>query len=231
MRPRFIGRLGVADAITVTNAVIGFLAVAAAPFAPRIAARLILLAAIFDGLDGVVARNRGSTPAGKHLDSLSDVTSFGVAPALIVVFIALNGWDLTTTSLSPMLLLAVSIPAIYVGMVIVRLGLYMAYDETNHYTHGVQSTLAATLIAAAVLAGVATAPIAVGLMAVLAYLMVIEVPYPDLLSRDAFIMGAVQGVAVLIPDAFGRAFPYAVFTLAFVYLILAPWFYWRPAAS
>lgn len=229
MRPRFVGRLGFADAITVANAVVGFIAIVAAPFEPRLAARFILLGAILDGLDGVVARNRGSTPAGKHLDSLSDVASFGVAPALAVVFIAIDGWALTSLDLTPLLVIAVGVPAVYVGMVIVRLGLYMAYDATNHYTKGVQSTLAATIIAAAILAGVAEAPIAIGGTAILSYLMVLEVQYPDLLGRDAFIMGVVQGLAVLVPNALGRAFPYALVTLALVYLVFAPRFYWRSA--
>ena len=55
MQPRFVGRLGVADAVTATNAALGFLATAAAVVDPGLAARLVLLAAIADGLDGVVA--------------------------------------------------------------------------------------------------------------------------------------------------------------------------------
>lgn len=227
MRPRFVGRLGLADAITVANAVIGFLAIVAALSNPRLAARLILLGAIADGLDGVVARARGSTPAGEHLDSLSDVATFGVAPGLVVVALVLEGWGLDATVPSHELVVAVGVPAVFLAMVVVRLGLYMAYDATDHYTKGVQSTLAATIIAAAVLTGVVTPVIALGLMAILSYLMVIDVRYPDLLGRDALIMGTVQALAVLFPTAIGRAFPYALFTLALVYLVFAPRFYWR----
>jgi CDP-diacylglycerol--serine O-phosphatidyltransferase len=46
---------------------------------------LIFCAAVVDFLDGFVARLLKSTsPMGKQLDSLSDVVSFGVAPALIM---------------------------------------------------------------------------------------------------------------------------------------------------
>ena len=42
----------------------------------------ILVAAIIDGLDGRIARLiKGTSPVGKELDSLTDVISFGVAPA------------------------------------------------------------------------------------------------------------------------------------------------------
>ena len=58
----------------------------------------IIIAAILDGLDGRVARLiKGVSRVGKELDSLTDVISFGVAPAFIMYFWKLNelgriGW-------------------------------------------------------------------------------------------------------------------------------------------
>jgi len=47
----------------------------------------IVLAAIIDALDGRIARLiRGTSKVGKELDSLTDVISFGVAPAFIMYF-------------------------------------------------------------------------------------------------------------------------------------------------
>ena len=46
---------------------------------------LILLAGVLDGLDGRIARLTGTTSEfGKEYDSLADVVSFGVAPAIII---------------------------------------------------------------------------------------------------------------------------------------------------
>ena len=51
----------------------------------RWAATCILLAIIFDMLDGTVARlTKSSSEFGKQLDSLCDLVSFGVAPAVLV---------------------------------------------------------------------------------------------------------------------------------------------------
>ncbi len=48
------------------------------------AALTICLAALFDALDGRLARAlRVASPFGKELDSLADIVSFGVAPALL----------------------------------------------------------------------------------------------------------------------------------------------------
>ena len=53
---------------------------------------LILLACIFDLLDGRVARMGGSeSPFGREFDSLADLVSFGVAPAFLVHRIVLAG--------------------------------------------------------------------------------------------------------------------------------------------
>jgi len=58
----------------------------------------IIVAAIIDGLDGRIARLiKGTSKVGKELDSLTDVISFGVAPAFIMYFWILNslgkvGW-------------------------------------------------------------------------------------------------------------------------------------------
>ncbi len=56
-----------------------------------LAAWLIGAAAIFDALDGVAARiTKSSSQFGVELDSLSDVVSFGVAPAFLIYEIGLN---------------------------------------------------------------------------------------------------------------------------------------------
>jgi CDP-diacylglycerol--serine O-phosphatidyltransferase len=53
---------------------------------------LILLACIFDLLDGRVARMGGSeSPFGREFDSLADIVSFGAAPAFLVHRIVLSG--------------------------------------------------------------------------------------------------------------------------------------------
>ena len=63
----------------------------------------ITFAAIIDGLDGRVARLiKATSKVGKELDSLTDVISFGVAPAFIMYFWHANqmgklGWFLSLT--------------------------------------------------------------------------------------------------------------------------------------
>ncbi|SEH43172.1 archaetidylserine synthase [Halopenitus malekzadehii] len=224
MKPRFAGRLGLADAVTVANAAIGFLAVVAATIDVELAARLVLFGAIADALDGIIARTHGSTPAGDHLDSLADVATFGVAPATIAA-ITLESTGMATSN--PAFLAGIAVGAAYVAMAVTRLGLYAAYDLESDETKGVQTTLAATLIAATVLAGYTDPVVLVPGTALLAVLMVSRVTYPDLHAQDAIVMGVVQAITIVLTGYWGRVFAFALLFLAGSYLVFGPWFYWR----
>ncbi|WP_255196605.1 protein sorting system archaetidylserine synthase [Halorarius litoreus] len=224
MQPRFVGRLALADLVTVANAALGFGAVAAATLSPALAARLILLGAIADGLDGVLARHYGSSAAGEFLDSLADVATFAVAPAMLVFVVASDAWGV---ALDGSTAAALGLPALFVAIAVLRLGLYTAEDVGDATTDGVQTTLAATLLAAGFLAGVTTPTILLAATGVFCYLMVAPVSYPDLWARDALVLGGLQALAVLLPDTFGGVFPRALLAAALAYLVLAPRFYWR----
>ncbi len=216
---RFVGRLGVADAVTVGNAALGFVAVVLAG-QPALAARVILLAAVLDAVDGILARRYGGTDAGPYLDSLADVASFCVAPAALVVAVARPSLgDLQFAG-------AVGVGALYAASGVTRLGLYTAYDSDASETEGVQTTLAATVLAAAVLAGFVTAPALVGLAVVLAVAMLGRTRYPDLHPQDASVMGVVQTAAIVARGWVGRGAAYAVLFLALAYLLFAPRLYW-----
>jgi CDP-diacylglycerol--serine O-phosphatidyltransferase len=87
--------------LTLGNAVCGFAAIACAgkidgtesgePYF-ALAGWLIILAMMFDSLDGYVARlSRTSSKFGAELDSLCDVVSFGVAPAFLLLRMG-PGW-------------------------------------------------------------------------------------------------------------------------------------------
>ncbi len=85
--------------LTCTSLFSGFYSIVAAINGNFFAAAVaILVAGVFDGLDGRVARMTGSTSKfGMELDSLCDMVSFGVAPALLAYLWALTpygryGW-------------------------------------------------------------------------------------------------------------------------------------------
>ena len=79
------------DLLSILNALLGFSAIllvlegiSGTERALKNAIVLILLAVVVDGLDGMVARNVECSPIGTYLDTLADMLSFGVAPAIVV---------------------------------------------------------------------------------------------------------------------------------------------------
>lgn len=85
MRGRPIPARMIPSIFTLANLLFGFLAliwVIEGNF--TLAAAMILLSVLMDSLDGKVARRLSvSSDFGKELDSLSDLVSFGVAPAIL----------------------------------------------------------------------------------------------------------------------------------------------------
>ena len=95
-------RMLLPNALTLINVCIGLSSIKFALDAKfELSIIAIIIAAIFDTLDGRVARLlKGTSLVGKELDSLADLISFGVAPAFIMYFWSLNnlgkfGWLLT----------------------------------------------------------------------------------------------------------------------------------------
>ena len=102
----------------------------------------IIVAGLIDGLDGRIARLiKGTSQVGKELDSLTDVISFGVAPAFIMYF-----WQLNTLGRVGWL-----ICLIYVICVALRLARFNVNSETqsswkNNFFEGVPSPAGGILV-------------------------------------------------------------------------------------
>lgn len=73
--------------LTLLNLFLGWLAIVRAfDGRPAQGALFVILAAVLDKLDGYVARATDTSSAfGRELDSLADVVSFGVAPAMVAI--------------------------------------------------------------------------------------------------------------------------------------------------
>lgn len=71
------------------------------------AAWLIIIAGIFDALDGVMARlTKSSSELGVELDSLSDIVSFGVAPSYLIYVTYLHQFNTAGIVISSFIMIA-----------------------------------------------------------------------------------------------------------------------------
>lgn len=137
------------------------------------AALLVIIGMLLDGLDGRVARAlNAQSEFGKELDSLSDVISFGVAPAFIMYGVVLHelGWVGTV------------ITAIFPICGALRLARFNVAAGSTNYFIGLPITAAGGVLATLALynelmpSPKITLPL---FMLFLAYLMVSNIKYPN----------------------------------------------------
>jgi len=102
-RPRLTPSV-IPNLFTAINMFCGFLSILSASEENyNYAAWLIFIAAIFDALDGMVARlTNSSSELGVELDSLSDIVSFGAAPSFLLYktfFYSMGTWGIIISAL------------------------------------------------------------------------------------------------------------------------------------
>jgi CDP-diacylglycerol--serine O-phosphatidyltransferase len=201
---------------------------------------LILLACVCDVFDGMFARlgNRQSL-FGKEFDSIADVVSFGVAPALMVFFSILS----PTENYPFFRQVGWIIGFIYLLCAAARLARYNVLTSPffqsssrcpDHHFVGLPVPAAAGVIASLVLVltefdlkGLAL--LLPGLMLLIAWLMISSVPYPSIKSIDwhtkarlrSFVLVVIGGLVLFLIGQSGLA----LFFLG--YLFYGLFRYWK----
>ena len=132
------------NACTLSSLGIGLLAIFLAMSGEvRIAAACLVACVAFDGLDGALARKLGvSSPFGAQMDSLADMCSFGLA-APVVVYASLVHSVPTPAAAVACIMVA--------GCAAVRLARFNVSPKDGKFFSGVPTTMAAAVLALAVL--------------------------------------------------------------------------------
>ena len=192
----------------------------------ELAAAMILIAFVCDGLDGRVARlSRTSSQFGVEYDSLSDVVAFGVAPAGIVYC-----WSLRMLGAWGVVIAGIFV--ICAALRLARFNVQTGSIDKRRFA-GLPVPGAAAMIAGCVLAYsyfefesphalvIVMAPLTV----VLAGLMISRVPYPSFKTINLHQRAPVELIAVmLLALAFLFAMPqFTFFMLGTAYLLSGPY--------
>lgn len=244
--PRIRGVISAADLLTLTNGLMGFLAIAAVTGAadffeppyfggldsvfPGLQDDRYLLAAVFitfglvcDALDGIVARKFGGSKLGGDLDTLSDTVTFVVTPAFMVF--TYYGSDARYEFQS---LLAAAL-VLMMGML--RLARFNANPTEGATTtfQGLPTPWCAITIALLILARIPVT-YALPVVVVLAFLMMSNVAYPKSRGR-AVVLAMLMAAAALATVGVILFFPAGqpgvlrgAFTLVMLAVALLPFF-------
>jgi CDP-diacylglycerol---serine O-phosphatidyltransferase len=132
-----------ANLLTLTNLSLGgFSVIATLHNQMNLSLLLIFIAALTDRLDGMAARKLNiESDLGKQLDSMSDIISFGVAPALLIYTAVLNEFAFPGMFFS----------IFYIGCGAFRLARFNITESTGYFT-GLPITAAGCLLTLSYLA-------------------------------------------------------------------------------
>lgn len=146
-----------ANMLTIGNMAFGGAAVMASlNEAYNFSVLFIFIAAFLDRFDGIVARKLNQeSELGKQLDSMSDIISFGVAPAILIYQLALSDFGIA----------GMIFTVIYISSGAFRLARFNI-SESNGYFTGLPITAAGTLLTLSYF-GLATLPTVVYMFLVL----------------------------------------------------------------
>jgi CDP-diacylglycerol--serine O-phosphatidyltransferase len=165
----------VPDLFSIMNLAFGFGAVLAASRGSiEFSVLLVILSAVFDGIDGFLARKVKASDLGFSLDSLADLVSFGVAPASIAAAaFGFSGYALTVS-------------LIFLTCGTLRLARFNVSNRADEHFEGFPITASGIATVASVLLDRPWLTLA--LMLILSILMVSSIPYPKI--RDSRLVAA-----------------------------------------
>jgi len=198
----------------------------------------ILFAVLFDGLDGQVARlNPVPSDFGKELDSLVDVVSFGIAPAILgyvfiykdfhlwaatalFLYLACSVFRLAKYNITPreeMVDHFIGLPTTASGAILASFILIYRKKEAMQLPGFIPSALSSEFIPV----------IFVCIVLVLAFLMISRVPYLNLDGLKQFFGRGTKAVilglaAILVAAGCLGKFGFALFTMFLIYLLFSP---------
>jgi archaetidylserine synthase len=180
-----------ADIFSLLNGLSGFGAILAAASGDlEFSVLLVILSVVADGIDGFLARRTKASQLGTGLDSLADLISFGVAPAVL----AMKVFDMST------LILAASI--IYLTCGILRLARFNITVNNDKSFEGIPITASGLIVAAVML--FQNLEISLILMLALAALMISCIPYPKVRDAKALLVFGLILLASACLILFGR---------------------------
>lgn len=212
----------ISDGISLMNMLCGFISILLAiNHNFELSAILMIIAIMFDSVDGWVARkiNRNDKlKFGQNIDSLSDAISFGAAPAVFLY---------TTSSTIPhnLSILPAIISLLIVACGVLRLTRYNAiadYIQTHDFI-GFPIPGIAIILATFYLSGLFNIYIALILMTIVSLLMISNVTYPKFDNLIIIGISVVLIVLIILPISitlFGINIPALILLIFSLYYLL-----------
>ena len=134
--------LSVADVVSLTNAIFGFLSIIMIFLGEiRFSFSLILLALLADGMDGIIARKIRRSELGEYMEAIGDMISLGIAPAVFVY----NNYNIAVSECIYWHSLLIIVLIVFLSFSIVRLASFHIIKEKTFFV-GLPASASAIII-------------------------------------------------------------------------------------
>jgi len=202
--------IGVPDLFSIINASLGFLSIIMIlEGGMRVACQLMLLAVIFDSVDGWIARRikRRDEGFGRNVDSLSDIISFGLAPALFIY----------STTTFRYINIGVSLLIMTCG--ILRLSRFNVIASAKKSTFiGLPIPVMAVVVSSLYLSGIFNEHIILIIATIVSLMMISSIEYPKINTKN----GAIVVILLILTIFTGlklKIFAMVLFILIIAYIL------------
>lgn len=218
--------MALADVISLLNGAFGFLAIIMVTKGDLIhAAMFILIAVIFDSVDGWVARKSKRVDQfgfGKNIDSLCDVISFGVAPGMLL-------YAASSSYFIPYINILVALLIVLCG--ILRLSRFnVLTDSGTNFGEGkfigLPIPTTALILGSFYLSGIFNIELALIIMAAVSILMISTVEYTKIKNPILLLLGGLLIILSCLPQNISYVIANLpakfLFIFTLIYLIAVP---------
>ena len=192
------GFIAISDFVSLLNMSSGFLAIISSiNHNFELAAILMLVAIIFDSIDGWVARKtnrQDDLGFGKNIDSLSDIVSFGVAPA-VFIYTCIN----TTPGIFQTIVILISLCIVVCGILrLTRYNVIAGKLDTTDFI-GFPIPAISFVIATFYLSGLFNPYITLILSIIISLLMISNIRYPKFDNTPIIAISTILIILLILP--------------------------------
>jgi CDP-diacylglycerol--serine O-phosphatidyltransferase len=216
--------LSIADIVTLTNVIFGFMAIIMAFLRPnemRFSFSFILLALLADGLDGVVARRTRKGELGEYFEAMADMTSLGIAPA-IFVYVTYN--DAVSCCIYRHIIL-VAVLIVFLSMSVIRLASFHIMKDKNSFV-GLPASASTIIILTLAFFGIEFLYV-LPVIIIISIVMVTNVRFP----KPGLKMDALAAILIILTLILGRNYsdlaPLVLLSMIMIYIIAGPIYLWK----
>ena len=190
--------LAISDFVSLLNMISGFLSIICSINNNlELAAILMIIAIVFDSIDGWVARKtnrQDDLGFGKNIDSLSDIISFGAAPA-VFIYTSIN-----TTSF-PLQLIVILVSLLIVACGVLRLTRYNVIADHIKISGFIGFPIPgiSLILATYYLSGLYNSYIALILSIIVSLLMISNIKYPKFSNKPIIGISFIFIILIILP--------------------------------